>query len=164
MEQPLSFYLKKYQEQLAIGHVEIAYNAIQDFMSHLRVHFTKKYAYFLSVGNGQEGRMDMSYFTLIPNNLKQKKLKIVLIFNHKDFQFEMWLVGQNKQIQLKYWELLKESHWKNYPISGKAQDAIVDFTLIKHPDFNDLKSLTNQIATETIKFSEAVIEALAEVP
>ena len=46
--------------------------------------------------------------------LRNKQLKINLVFNHEKVCFEIWLLVKNKTIQKKYWELLKENNIENY--------------------------------------------------
>jgi len=67
-------------------------------------------------------------------------------------QFELWLVGQNKQIQKKYWELLNDSDLGNYKISETAQNSIIRHTILTTPEFKNTDLLTQKIEKETLKF------------
>jgi hypothetical protein len=60
--------------------------------------------------------MDMTYFSFFPKTLKDRNLKIAIVFLHESFRFEVWLVGFNKQVQQKYWKLFTDSDWNQYPI------------------------------------------------
>jgi hypothetical protein len=88
--------------------------------------------------------------------LKQQKLKIVLLFIHDTFSFEVWLSGYNKNVQTRYWKLFKENNWTKYPLAATPQtvDFITNHTLIENADFSNLDALTKQIETGTQKFIE----------
>jgi hypothetical protein len=100
----------------------------------------------------------MSYFSIFPKSLKDRKLKIAIVFLHEAFRFEVWLAGSNKGVQSKYWDLFKESDWNEYHIvsTTKGVDSIVEHILVDNPDFSDLDTLTKQIETITLKFIEDV--------
>ena len=98
--------------------------------------------------------MDISFFSCSPPSFKKEKLKVVILFIHDTFQFEIWLCGANKQIQKNYWEMFKESDWDKYriPTTTKNVFSIVEHTLADQPDFDNLENLTFQIESEAIKF------------
>ena len=87
---------------------------------------------------------------------KKQKLKIAIVFNHQKIRFEIWLAGQNKQIQKKYWEIFKGSDWNKYHIPSTINDgfSIVDNILVENPNFDDLEILTEQIETKTMEFTK----------
>ena len=102
--------------------------------------------------------MDMTYFSIFPKTLKDRKLKIAIVFLHETFRFEVWLAGVNKQVQTKYWKLIKESDWNKYHIvsTTKGADSIIEYVLVDNPDFSDLDTLTKQIEREALKFIKDV--------
>jgi len=106
--------------------------------------------------------MDMTYFSFSPESLKDRKLKIAIVFIHETVRFEVWLAGCNKQIQTEYWELFKKSNWDKYKIVPTTEgfDSIVEHVLIGNPDFSDLDTLTKQIEEGTLKFIQDVEEFL----
>ena len=81
-------------------------------------------------------------------------MKIAVVFIHDTFRFEVWLAGYNKNVQTKYWKLIKESNWNKYHIASTTRgfDYIIDHILIDNPDFSDLDTLTKQIENGTLKF------------
>ena len=98
--------------------------------------------------------MDMTYFPLFPKLLKDRGLKIAIVFVHEACKFEVWLAATNKQVQKEYWQLMKDSHWDKYQVlpSLQGEDAILISLLVENPNFVDLDALTNQIEQETVKF------------
>jgi len=50
------------------------------------------------VGNVYQGYMDMSYFSVNTRKMKDKGLKIALVYQHEKGQFEAWLSPRNREI------------------------------------------------------------------
>jgi hypothetical protein len=124
----------------------------------LRTHFSNKYPDYFVSGSIYYGYMDMTYFPLFPKSMKDRKLKIAMVFIHKTCRFEVWLAGVNKQVQIKYWKLFKENGWNKYHVVSTTQsaDSIIEYVLVDDPDFSDLDALTRQIEAETLKFIKDV--------
>jgi hypothetical protein len=91
-------------------------------------------------------------------------LKVAIVFIHDTFRFEVWLAGYNKQVQTKYWKLVKESDWNKYhiPLTTKGVDSIIEYILVENPDFSDLDTLTKQIERGTLKFIKDVENFLSK--
>jgi hypothetical protein len=108
--------------------------------------------------------MDYTYFYFFPKSLKKLNLKIVILFIHETFTFEIWLAGYNKNVQTKYWELFKESNWSKYHIAPtvKGVDYIVDYTLVDNADFSDLDALTKQIEKGILNFINDIEDFLSK--
>jgi hypothetical protein len=130
----------------------------------LRTYFNKKYPDYIVSGSIYYGYMDMTYFSFFPESLKRRKLKVGIVFIHESIRFEAWLFGYNKQIQYKYWKLVKESGWKKYriPSTTKGADSIIEHILVDNPDFSDLDALTKQIERGTLKFIKDVENFLSK--
>jgi hypothetical protein len=155
--------MNEYKKQMQKGDIQEAYKNLMNYIMELRTYFEKKYPTFFVSGSLYYGYMDMTYFSIFPDSLKKKKLKIGIVFCHDTCRFEIWLFGYNKQIQTKYWALFKENKWKKYhlPSSTKGVDYIVQSVLVENPDFNDLEKLTKRIEKETLKFIMDVEEFLS---
>ena len=106
----------------------------------------------------------MSYFSFFPKSLQRRKLKTAIVFLHEASRFEVWLAGNNRTVQTKYWKLFKGSNWKKYHIAtpAKGVDAIIDHVLIDNPDFRDLDALTKQIERGTLRFIKDVENFLSK--
>jgi hypothetical protein len=146
--------LQEYRKQLEKGAIQEGYKGLMEYIMNLRTQFKSKYPDYVVSGSIYYGYMDMTYFSFFPESLKQRNLKIAIVFLHKAFRFEVWLAGYNKQVQTKYWMLFKQSGWNQYPVVSTTQgvDSIVEHVLVDKPDFSDLSSLTKQIEGETLKF------------
>ena len=144
----------EYRKQLEKGAIKEAYRGLIDYFNTLRVYFKKKYPDYFVSGSVYYGYMDMTYFSFFPKSFKSRKLKIAIVFIHDTFRFEVWLAGNNRTVQTKYWELFRERDWKKYRLvtPAKGVDAILDHIVIENPDFRDLDALTKQIEIGTLKF------------
>jgi len=161
--EPFHEYMHEYKKQLQKGAITKAYKGLMGYILGLRTHFQNKYpGYFVS--GIYSGYMDMTCFSFHPKSIKDRKLKIAIVFLHEAFRFEIWLAGYNKQVQTKYWKLLKENRWDKYHLvpSTKGIDSILESTLVDDPDFKDLEALTGQIERATLKFIKDVDDFLSE--
>lgn len=161
MKASLGQYIEEYTRQLESGNVPKGYKGLMEYLMSLRTRFIKLYPTEFTVGRFYQGYMDMSYFAITPKSLKSQKIKIGVVFNHEKIRFEIWLVGQNKQVQKEYWSLLKGRDWNKYRISQTAQDSIIEHVLVEKPDFSDMDSLTEKIENETVKFIKDIIAVLS---
>jgi hypothetical protein len=147
-------YMNEYQKQLEKGSIQKAYKGLMEYIMGLRTDFNNKYPDYSVPGNIYTGYMDMTYFAVIPPLLKQRALKIAVVYLHEACRFEVWLSGYNKQTQAKYWKLIKESGWNKYHLVETTQgaDSILEYVVVNRPDFRDLDSLTKSIEGGTAKF------------
>jgi len=155
--------MQEYRKQLEKGVIIEAYRGLMDYFNSLRLYFEKKYPNHSVSGSVYHGYMDMSYFSFTPKTLRQRKLKIAIVFLHEAFRFEVWLGGANKKVQNKYWKLIKENNWNKYSIPStiKGIDSIIECVLVDNPDFSDLDALTEQIENDTLKFINDVEDFLS---
>lgn len=147
-------YVYEYRKQLEKGAVQKAYKGLMEYIMDLRTYFKNKYPDYFVSGSIYYGYMDMTYFSFFPQSLKDRNLKVAIVFLHEAFRFEAWLAGTNKQVQTEYWKLFKESGWEQYHIvpTTKGADSIIEGILVGNPDFSDLNALTKQIEGETLRF------------
>jgi len=146
--------MMEYRKQLEKGVIQQAYRGLMEYVMDLRAWFKNRYPDYFVSGGIYYGYMDMTYFSVIPESLKLRNLKIAVVFVYEAFRFEVWLAGYNKGVQAQYWKLIKESGWNQYYIvpDPKKVDAILVHPLVDHPDFGDLDALTRQIEREISRF------------
>ena len=150
--------MNEYKKQLKKGDIKMAYKGLIQYFKNLRSHFNDKYPDFLVSSSIYPGYMDLTYFHFFPKSLKPRKLKVVILFIHDAFRFEVWLAGNNKKVQKEYVNLFTESNWNKYHLASttKGVDSILDHILIDNPDFRDLDRLTKQIKKGTLRFIKDV--------
>lgn len=144
----------EYKKQVEKGIITQAYKGLMEYIMSLRTHFKNTFPDHVVSGSIYFGYMDMTYFSFIPKSFVERKLKIAIVFIHAKCRFEVWLAGQNKQVQLKFWKRIKESGWNRYQIvpSTEHVDSIIEHTIMDTPDFGDLKKLTHRIESVTLEF------------
>jgi hypothetical protein len=154
----------EYRKQLQKGAIQQAYRGLMEYLQSLRAYFQKKYPDYEVLGNLYFGYMDMTYFAIIPPELKRRKLKVAVVFLHEVFRFEVWLSGVNRQVQVDFSNLIREKEWSKYSLTAnpKASDSILEHILVENPDFDDLERLTKEIEVNTIKFINDIQDFLHE--
>ena len=147
-------FMDEYRIQLEKGTVQKAYQGLMEYITGLKTYLKNKYPDYFISGSIYYGFMDMTYFAFTPKSLKERKLKIAIVFVYDTFRFEVWLAGNNKGVQTKYWKIFKDSDWNKYQIvpTTKGVDAIVEYVAVDTPDFSDLDFLTKQIEHATLTF------------
>ena len=161
---PLQENMVEFRKQLEKGSIQKAYQGLMEYVMSLKNHFSNKYPDYSVAGNLYYGYMDMTYFSILPKSLKDRNLKIAIVFLYGTFRFEIWLSGKNKQVLAKYWNIFKENSWDKYKIvePAKAVDSVVEHILVDSPDFSDLDALTKQIEQKTLKFIQDIEGFLAK--
>jgi hypothetical protein len=154
----------EYKNQLDKGDIQIAYRGLLEYMMGLKNFFKNKYPDFSVPSGLYQGYMDMTYFALFPEDLKRRKLKIAIVLIHDKMKLEIWLSGINKQIQTKYWNILKSKDLNIYqlPKTLKGADSIIEYVLTDNPDFNDSEALTRQIESGALKFIKDIKELIQD--
>jgi len=144
----------EYRKQLEKGAIQKAYQGLMQFMMSLKNHLSNQHPDFFVSGSIYYGYMDMTYFSVVPGSLKDRELKIAIVFVYDTFRFEVWLSGRNQKVLAEYWKIFTESGWDKYKIAsqGKWADSILEHVLVDNPDFSNLDALTRQIDQGMLKF------------
>ncbi len=153
--------IEVYTHHLQQGEIQIAYKGIFEFLGKLRAEFIKKYPHY-DVSSIYQGYMDMSYFSLSTKSLKDKGLKISIVYLHEKGAFEVWLSARNRDIAKSYTSIV------NSNISGDVSlfhdinnpDAIIECILTPTPNFEDQSSLIDAIDQGVEKFIKAINDRL----
>ena len=153
--------IKEYATQLSKGQIQKAYKGIMTFMAELRAYLESGYPDY-TAGSLYFGYMDMTYFAFTPANLKNKKLKIAVVYLHEKGVFEVWLAGNNRKIQAEYIELMSSGNIGKYKLSQviPGVDSIIESTLVEKPDFDHPEELKKQIEKKTMAFVGDIISIL----
>jgi len=157
--------MKEFRQQLEKGAIQAAYQGLMQYFRDLRRHFRDAYPQYPVSGSIYFGTMDMTYFSLVPESLKRRRLKIAIVFVYDSFRFEVWLSGSNRKVQSEYWKRFSASDWDTYHLASnpRREDYVIDHILVSHPDFGDLDALTGQIERGTLEFIKDVEAALSEL-
>ncbi len=163
---PLSSFAEdmiEYKRQMQDGTLRRAYVGLVDYIKGLRVHLKKSYPEYNVSGSIYQGFMDMTFFNMTPKELKEKRLKVAIVFLHESVSFEVWVTGENRQVQKKYSESLKGCDLKGYRLTlpGKGIDSIIEHTITASPDLSDTDALTIQIENEVLRFSKDIVSLVS---
>ncbi|MBT2571470.1 hypothetical protein [Planococcus sp. ISL-110] len=98
----------EYTSQLQHGELQAAYKGILQFIGKLRTELIKKYPHD-NISGIYQGYLDMTYFSLTPEPLKNKGLKIAIVYLHEKGAFEVWLSARNREITKEYESLIRNN-------------------------------------------------------
>lgn len=149
--------IHEYTTQLQDGEIQAAYKGILAFIGKLRTNLIKKYPQH-DIGSIYQGHMDVTFFSFKTELLKNKGLKIAVVYLHEKGAFEVWLSARNRDIAKKY-EFLQTSDMPADIIVFHDEanpEAIIECTLTSTPDFEDPVSLAAVIDQGVQKFVTAV--------
>lgn len=140
------------------GYIQVAYLALTKYVAELKSNFPKKYC----TGNISFGYLDYTYFSFFNTFLRDQKLRFRVVLNHRKMQIELWLMGQNANIQKKYWEILKNSKW-NSDRNKMPRYSVLEVVLENQIDFNNKKRMTENIITQPLSLSQEIQQYLKRV-
>ncbi len=150
--------IRELQKRLSDGLIQRAYQGITSYMSRLRTVFAHLRGE-QAISGLYQGYFDMTYFALFSNGLKERGLKLALVFNYETFGFEVWLAARNRKIQRHYWELLDSTGYRNHRLVEPSAgiDAIVTAVLATDYSIEDENSLTPKIVEGVAAFERDII-------
>lgn len=146
-----------YTHHLQQGEIQIAYKGILEFLGKLRAEFIKKYPHY-DVSSIYQGYMDMSYFSLSTKSLKDKGLKIAIVYLHEKGAFEAWLSARNRDIAKGYTSILNSNIAGDVNLfhDNSNTDAIIECILTLTPSFGDQSLLIDTIDQAVEKFVKTI--------
>ena len=151
-----------YKEQVNNSDIQRTYMFLLKYVMQVKTSFEKSFSQVYSCGYVSPGYMDYSYFSFFNDYLRDKKLRFGIVLNHSEMRFELWLMGQNKEIQNRYWELLKTSTW-NQARTTRPQYAELEVVLVDDPDFENINELTVDIINRAVEEANNVIVYLKKL-
>lgn len=157
-EKSLNIRVSNYTKLLSNGEIQTTYQRLVTVVQNLRTEFSKQYRAEYAVAKVLHGYLDYTYFYLQNDYLKSHKLKLSIVLNHQQASFELWLLGQTKDVQEEYWQRLKKLAWvdeETMPIY-----SIAELNLLDNPDFDDLEALFNSIHKQFEVRSREIFAAL----
>lgn len=154
--------IDNYTYQVKQGDIQVAYKGILDYMGKLQRSFANNYEEYEVSSNLYQGYMDMSFISLSTEILKEKGLKIVIVYLHEKGAFEVWLSGRNIKIIKEYKSIFNNAAFDDTAMFHDYgnEDAIIECTLTAEPDFDNQNLLTEIIEKGTERFIAAVTKLL----
>jgi hypothetical protein len=123
----------------------------------LRTDFAGKHHEY-DTGGLYQGYMDMSYFAFSTKLLKDKGLKIAIVYLHEKGAFEVWLSARNWEIARRYESTFAGGIACDLAVFHDDQnpDAIIESALTNAPDFEDPAALMERIEQGAETFKNAI--------
>ncbi|MBN1926815.1 MAG: hypothetical protein JW798_13370 [Prolixibacteraceae bacterium] len=151
MKKPFIQNIAAYKKQMELGTIPEAYKGLIEYMMGLRTYLKTNYLGY-HVGSFYQGYMDITYFPVVTTVLKDRNLKLAIVFDHLKIRFEIWLSGQNRRVQKEYLSLFNKIELeKNYMLTENP-DSVIEMVVLENPDFSDLNKITTEIETSIKKF------------
>ncbi|MGG5373128.1 DUF7000 family protein [Enterococcus sp. AZ196] len=150
MESNLSEDIKIYQQAIYTDSpVCRAYAGLLKFIRSVRTDFFINSTDY-KVGNLSDGYLDYTYFPFFDQQLRNDGLRFGIVLNHQDMRFELWLMAQNADLQIDYWNKLKHLKW-NVDKAAMPKYTVLDTVIVEQPDFSDLEKLKKHIIEGSLK-------------
>ena len=159
MDKRNSEYIAAYKRQLSKGEIQVAYNILLKYVMRLKVHCEKAFPEGYSFGSVSPGYLDFTYFPFFNEYLRKEKLRFGIVLNHSEMRFELWLMGQNSEIQTRHWNLLKASFW-NQERTHMPKYSVLEVILADNPDFDDMDTLTAKVTEKAVHISDEILNHL----
>lgn len=150
--------IRLYKKAFASGEIQKTYQGLVGIVQNLRADFFKKYKGVFSVAGVLHGYIDFTYFYLQNDYLKEHKLKLAIVLNHQQANFELWLLGQTKDVQIHFWNKLKGVTWVNEDVMPEY--SIFEVTLLSDPDFDNPVKLSETIISQFSELSQEIFDTL----
>ena len=149
--------IREYTFQLQRGQIQIAYKGIMTFMSAMKSFLENRHPDFAASGL-YFGYMDMTYFAFTPPELKQRNLKIAIVYLHAENRFDAWLGGVNRKVQGEFVEFFRGKDIGDLILSEvkPGVDSIVEMGLVQKPDFDHQEELMLSIESQLVAFTEKI--------
>lgn len=147
--------LEMYHILLKTTDLQKAYQEFVRLFHFLRNELERQLPGFRFQSNITENAMDYSYFSFTNPNLKEKGLKLVVAFVHKDFRFEVWLSGFNRAAQCRWVEYLRTC---SLPIELTHDPHHTDF-VVRLPVETDLSD-GDEIVAAVKKAADQLLQVL----
>lgn len=147
------------------GELQTAYKGIMDFMGQLRAAFTASEPEISVGGSLYQGYLDMTYFSLTTDLLREKGLKVAVVYLHDKKAFEAWLSARNRTILARYRPIFDDMILDEVEVfhDETNQDAILECLLTDSPDFDRPDRLLAELVSGTEKFIAAVQKIVSKV-
>lgn len=147
-----------YKKAFSNGELQKTYQSLVGVVQSLRAEFHKTYKGEFLVANVLHGYIDFTYFYLQNDYLKNHKLKLAIVLNHQEARFELWLLGQTKDLQIGYWKKLKGEKWVNE--DSMPEWSIFEIIMLANPDFDNTEKLSESIHSSFRVLSKEIFDTL----
>lgn len=148
--------LEMYRTLLQTTDLQKAYQEFIRLFRFLRNELEQQMPDFHFQSNLTENAMDYTYFSFTDPGLKEKGLKLVVVFDHKNFRLEVWLSGANRTAQCRW-----DEQWRACPPPMElTQDPNHTDFVVRLPVETNLSDGEETVAA----IKEAAVQLLQIIP
>ena len=150
-------YIMEYKKLIQSTDLQKAYQEFIKFFRGLRTYLAKNLPEYKFTGNIVENNMDYSYFQFTNDMLQSKGLKFVIAFIHNKFEYEIWLSGMNREIQINHHKtLINKKHTYTMSLDPNKFDYILKDKLFTDVNYEDCKRLFDNAKLNIRTFSKKI--------
>lgn len=145
-------YIEEYKKIIQTTNLQKGYQESIKFFRYLKNYLQKEMNNFKFTANIVENNMDYSYFQFTNEKLKKKGLKIVFVFVHKEFKYQIWLSGVNRQTQVKYSDMYEKNNKYTISPNPDKTDYIISRDIDIELNYDNLEDLLDNFKKKVYMF------------
>lgn len=149
-------YIEEYKNIIQTTNLQRGYQELIKFFRYLRNYLQKEMTNFNFTANIVENNMDYSYFQFTNENLKKKGVKIVCVFLHKEFKYQVWLSGVNRQTQIKCFNMYEKNNKYTMSPNPDKTDYILSKDINIELNYDNIENLLNNFKKEIYMFIDDI--------
>ncbi len=156
-----SKYINEYKNIIQTTNIQLGYKELTNSIKHVKTCLEKEMVSFDFSKNIIESNIEFTYFHFSNDILKSKGLKLVLVFLHKEFKYEICLSGINRKKQMEFYNSIKDNTVK-YTLSN---DPSKTYYVLKHKinkdfDYENIDILSKELCDIIQEFTRYVLYEL----
>ena len=159
-----SKYINEYKKIIQTTDIQLGYKELINSIKHLKSYLQKEMKNFIFSKNIVENNLEYTYFHFTNKELKSHGLKLVLVFTHKEFKFEIFLSGVNRQKQINFFNDIKDKKIK-YILSNNPSktDYVLKYEINDNFNYETLEEISIDIYSDIKEFTKYILLLLENI-
>ena len=159
-----SKYINEYKKIIQTTDIQLGYKELINSIKHLKSYLQKEMKNFIFSKNIVENNLEYTYFHFTNKELKSHGLKLVLVFTHKEFKFEIFLSGVNRQKQINFFNDIKDKKIK-YILSNNPSktDYVLKYEINDNFNYETLEEISIDIYSDIQEFTKYILLLLKNI-
>lgn len=159
-----SKYINEYKKIVQTTDIQLGYKELINSIKHLKSYLQKEMKNFIFSKNIVENNLEYTYFHFTNKELKSHGLKLVLVFTHKEFKFEIFLSGVNRQKQINFFNDIKDKKIK-YILSNNPSktDYVLKYEINNNFNYETIEEISIDIYSDIQEFTKYILLLLKNI-
>ena len=159
-----SKYINEYKKIIQTTDIQLGYKELINSIKHLKSYLQKEMKNFIFSKNIVENNLEYTYFHFTNKELKSHGLKLVLVFTHKEFKFEIFLSGVNRQKQINFFNDIKDKKIK-YILSNNPSktDYVLKYEINNNFNYETIEEISIDIYSDIQEFTKYILLLLENI-